>query len=391
MAAQDKLSKEIVHAEFPLFELFRSFWPFNLHLFRKTVPDRHQVEAAFQRLCSVQVVNANKDEALDAYFAIVHAAASEYKRCKNNFVAFREVLTKIHRNRDCSAYFQSLTQLLVRLGGWGGSTSGCERLLSKYCRASNVFRALLKEARAGDVACLLCFDPEQDDLYKILQYAQNIWADVYGNTRLFHSHSHRSSRRDKGRPKNTSNSKSEAAWIRQRRKSVGDLVQTHSAPQADPDEYWGEGHDKECLFQHTKQHLAKLQALEDGLLRPCEVTQTMQDDLNVMQLARAKNHLELTNQHAKHNLQLQTHTPNTMIQRVFVQQLLPEHTRQIHKMGMRVAEREQADLIIVNDMRRIGQRNTWHLFLSGGVVANVEYLMSGLRKGNSLTFKPAIE
>ena len=62
-------------------------------------------------------------------------AVEEYKNTPDTFLAWAAALKR--RPRGKPLHGASLVQLVKRLGGWGASTTVCERLLSKFVRVVN--------------------------------------------------------------------------------------------------------------------------------------------------------------------------------------------------------------------------------------------------------------
>ena len=55
----------------------------------------------------------------------------------------------------------------------------------------------------------------------------------------------------------------------------------------------------------------------------------------------------------------------------------------------RTMVRTEANVFVVDDVSALGQRARWCLAVGGGVAATKEYIMSGVKTGNALSFKSA--
>ena len=394
MAAQCKLGREIISAEFPQFELLRSMWPLNLKLFIKNSPEREQVGVPLTRVASV--INVCPNTLIDQYFQLLPPAQYNFSKSKDNFESWKTAF--FASTRRSPHKYNVMRSLLIRLGGWGGSTSGCERLLSKHVRVTTAHRAngVLKESTMDHDAALICCDTGVDEDNNLIAHAQRAWSAVYGSTRLLDGP--RAKRVDAGckRKASTSQTLSEHTWVKRRRASLGDIINNHrdgdQVVVGDASAQWGATHDKELTFQKDKQQLEKLVAYEDGVLLPHEVEAELPDDLLTMQLARAKNSLERERKHAKHNLTPLTHTAQKM-STVFVDPALRTDSLMtcIRESGMTSCERGDAELFVVANVAKLGQRISWCVALSGGVACNTEYIKSRCARGNAITFKSAIK
>ena len=159
----------------------------------------------------------------------------------------------------------ALVQVLMRYAGWGGSTSGVERLFARQAAQAPPQRAACDEHVIDDDLALLSSDPKDDA--EAIKHARRLWARMYGSVRCV-----RHPRRDIGIAKGAqSNRRTEISFIRTRRKAVGDMLHTaRPVPAACPE--LEASHIKELAFQKAKLHKRVAQALKNGMVPIAELS-----------------------------------------------------------------------------------------------------------------------
>jgi hypothetical protein len=121
--------------------------------------------------------------------------------------------------------------------------------------------------------------------------------------------------------------------------------------------------------------------------------------LQAMQMARAVQDLVRKRGHAKFNLTLVKHTPvstrHLFLEPATALALGPDSMRalraQCRKLHVElVADRLQADMVLVSSVAQLGQRTTWCLALCGGSAVTYDYIIKNFKSGTALVFKKAV-
>ena len=148
MAAWCKLGEAICDEEFPGYGLLLAMSPFNLepHLNGMALDER--VKTAWGEC---MILALDHDTVWEEFCHYLPMALEDVKAVPDNFLAWAAAVKRPPRGNP--RHGAALRQLVKRLGGWGASTTGCERLLSKFVRTVNKQRSAdAAELRVHDEA-----------------------------------------------------------------------------------------------------------------------------------------------------------------------------------------------------------------------------------------------
>ena len=219
---------------------------------------------------------------LIAQFQDVHPRAQmEFKetsrKAGDNQAAWAAIIAKLSsRKRARDAHpVDVLRQALVHYLVFGGSTSGVEQGFSKAAWAVHSRRHQAK-ASTEDLAVKVTLDNRCYDERALLPLARKCWSVCYGAPRVHDVH-----RIDKGVTKllqdeDGAHGKSEAAFIRKRRKAAASAGANQSLDSEvntqELDIVWTEKHDAEKLFLRKKMKCRRVQAFAEKSLLDDEIT-----------------------------------------------------------------------------------------------------------------------
>jgi hypothetical protein len=249
---------------------------------------------------------------------------------------------------------------------------------------------------------LRCFACVDDDVADLLARACHEYVSVYGDSR---STVVRLPRSDKGKKRGPREGPiCETEWVKRRRVAVANAVAARGVPRdpgVSPHDQWTATHQKEFDLQRRRQGASLVSAYEDGTLLPHEKAGQVGMDvkLEAMQIARAAQDLVRKRGHAKCNLTLVKHTPvstrHLFLEPATALALGPDSMRalraQCRKLHVElVADRLQADMVLVSSVAQLGQRTTWCLALCGGSAVTYDYIIKNFKSGTALVFKKAV-
>ena len=137
MAAWCRLSEEICTTEFAGFGLLQAMSAFNLETHMNELVLGEHLKVPLKRLC--MCLNLNETLVWEEFCSYLPIAVEEFKKNHDTFLAWAAALQRPPRGHVLHG--ASLRKIVKRLGGWGASTTGCERLLSKFVRTVNKHRA----------------------------------------------------------------------------------------------------------------------------------------------------------------------------------------------------------------------------------------------------------
>jgi hypothetical protein len=257
---------------------------------------------------------------------------------------------------------------LCAVGGIGDTTSGVERLFGAGQRACGISRQDLCDGIINDELTLICdVDPNEDQ--ELIDTARTLWALIYPPVRS----SDRNERMDKGRKRERTYVDSDeklslTGWEKRRRVQVAEIakdLQIEVGAQL-PDkavgvDMWTADHEKEQNFQRDKQLIKFLEAANEGLLLPEEMTPGVKEALVIFN--KAEGIKRATYLRDKERLRAVQKGPSRVMidgRKVFVESKMSEpkdFSKILKKNGLtKVGERKAADVFIVADVANPGQR-----------------------------------
>jgi hypothetical protein len=396
------LAQLTVKSEFPWAELMHAFSVFDLAPLAGTrlapcdLDARANESALLHRFAAV--LNLDADQLCDEFAKHRPIAVRFFRESRlTNFEAWRKTIETTQRPglRASSQALRAgaLVQVLMRYGGWGGSTSGVERLFARQAAHAPPNRAPCGEALIDDDLALLSSDPADDaDAVKV---ARQLWARFFGCVRTVPHN-----RRDLGIPRGPRAGRTEREFIRQRRLEVGKLLRQSSLngiPDA-PEPAMTPSHTKEAAFQTLKFHKRVLRALEDGSLPYQEIPDELIDALNetLDQEKAGGDARYFAEQARKRAARDKPVRPDLRGIGVFIDESIQAGERgqlmiAIRKGGMWLcSDRVRAGVFVVPDVTEPGQRNSICAVLSGALVATPPYITSCGERGPSLHYEAAI-
>ena len=399
MVAFTKLAIAICEAEFPSYDLCLSFSVFALgdngsHC-TATV-----AMTSFRRLASFFEVDLG---ALVEQFNRVVGVASHAKMSNAlpTDEAWLESLRKAHRARWP---ITALEKVVMRYALYSMSTARVEQNFGKHKRVLGEQRLGATEDTESRM-CLLLMD--KDKLSKqqeqdVVTHARELWVDQFGVARS--SYAERIDRGVKRKPSFDEDPfKSEAAWLRQRHRSIETAVDATGssedladfASRIDASEAWGDGHASMLATQREKLRNKKAATCLDDrkLLLAEEVDgqvvadatalgerrgKAMRKDLNA-----AKRRFAVSRKKDQRSSIRGTAVwvDKNLIDDASVQQALTE-------LGCsRVYDRMAAATFVTQDLSQPGTRSTWIAALKGCNIVSREFVASG--RGPALAYKAA--
>ena len=402
------LATGVVQAEFTSFDALASFACFNL-LHGGGQGGEGAMAEDLERLARLASVDAEELRLqFEDHFMIARRVAQSQK-C-TTLAAWQQAVQATQRSPKTamSHPVNALVPALCRLGAYGGSTSGVERLFAKahvthaFCRA-DLSRNYVQDELDLITDINLAEDAEQ------VEHARKIWLDVYKTTR-----SHAVARCDKGvpKPKKSKAGMSLAELERHRNADVGRMCELEQhgdtgarrgAGAVRPCAGWSKAHEKELAFNKTKRAMALLDSWEDGSALAKEMTPNLREAARLRKIydkKLAEDYVKSKGESAvvdfpepgnlsqvcSHLLGKKFHVDSKVC--IADQKAFNAAVRTLRL--QKVNDRCTAEVFLVCDVNQLGQRTTWSLMLSGGFAINMECLLGGGQSGASLCFRPAI-
>ena len=400
------LATTVLRAEFPGFEVLQAFGCLSLGNTRrpcsKHPQDWHEDLQRLSNFCNVKT-----DDVVGEY--------EDHKPIANKFYnqggmttleAWAKAVeaTQSSKRRREGHPSKSLREILYRFGAYGGSTSGVERLFASTCRAAGILRADLSEGLVNDEVQLMTdVDPKLDET--LAKGARTIWAKVCGPSRT--AGAQRAERLDAGKSRNFKTIGGKlmlAGHIKRRRQEVDELVAAKKprvSLKTDPvthqvgSDGWSEAHEKERLFQETKRLTRYMEAMDEGHTLPKEESAGAKEALRMwrdFEHSKAEKYVKAKTRQASARLRVPA---DLTAGKVFVQPGYDVGDATAFRQALvrfkmqRVYDRLDAKVFIVPDITEPGQRIRWIAMLSGGLVCDAKYLVSGGHAGGSIAFKAA--
>ena len=301
MQTWTKLCDYIIAAEFPDFDLIHSFWIFNVTGSRaKTGHGYADDSPAMVAACATERVACFKRLAT-AFGVNEHALTEQFNKCLP--IAQRRAGSLGYSNGEAWKFaahrlakrlnMDSLITVLQRYLGFGMSTTGVEHTFSTVRDAlAHRSQADLKNAKRLLVLKRKCSMQDPVLVSTIVGEAREIWMTLHSPSR------HGGEHYDKGVcGATTVSSSSRAAWLRGRRKDIGDALlsnNTCAIPAIPPMPQLQQGdmpHQilKEVEFQQDKRKKRKFEAFEFNALCSNEVDPDFEADATAFFKDRKKN------------------------------------------------------------------------------------------------------
>ena len=155
-----------------------------------------------------------------------------------------------------------------------------------------------------------------------------------------------------------------------------------------------EGTNKEISFNRAKKLVRKAEAYEDGILLEHEITETTLDAVKDLRARRAKNERERDNAH-RHLQRVLLPSRRVALhgRKVFIETNVPDYAgaqTACRAQGMRLqTDRSDADIFVLADPSKPGQRSSWALVVGGGLAVTLEFIKSCGANGGSIAYSAA--
>ena len=402
MAAYAALVADVVHTEFPDYELFAALSVFNLEDSCTSRPANHGGDTSLLRLA--KAFNVNEAALKDQYHRLRAVALQKKKDRVDicNKTAWRDAVLSCHRHSETKRNWNldALLPAIWRFVGWTAATSGVEQNFSKALRSIGPQRGSLTSEHEETAVRFAVYKPDQAEIEAVIVKARELWAQHYGPPRKI---THQ--RCDKGTRKlPASKGNTETAWLNKRRaatlaagKQIGDSTAL-SIEAAQAGCGWTEGHDKEHTFQSKKRAKKELQALQDGILLQDEIRPDMEDALRDMQQKQDKAD-RATRRKSGRNQQLRNHL--NLILKVGTVACINVTTgrddleQKLRSNGISIEEdlSLKVQMLVVDDPTRLTKIQSWVVALKGVLVCSSEAILTSNQPkgfGAFLSFKAAI-
>jgi hypothetical protein len=387
MQTWTKLCDYIIAAEFPDFELIHSFWIFNVTGSRaKTGHGYVEDSPAMVAACATERVDCFRRLAT-AFGVDEHALTEQFNKCLP--IAQRRAGSLGHTNGEAWKFaahqvakrekMDSLITVLQRYLGFGMSTTGVEHTFSTVRDAlAHRSEADLKNAKRLLVLTRKCSLQDPVFVSTIVGEAREIWMTFHSPSR------HGGEHYDKGVP-GASSSSSRAAWLRERRRCVGDALSSNNTcgihaipptPQLQQQHNMPNQIMKEVEFQQDKRKKRKFEALELNQLCGDEVDPELKADATAFFKDRQKKHKQAEN---KRKLDQKKLCPDYFdlkaVARFGVHFDVAIDRRQCSLLGAVVANsRADAALFVVEslDTKSMKHHTLWAAMLGGAFVISAD-------------------
>lgn len=410
------LARDVVAAEFPEFEALQAFSVLRLssHNERRRWADAAQercmVASKLDKLARLLKLDTNRLH--DQFFDYLPLAQYEFDTATPTctpLAAWKTILTRAFDSRVHKYHpVDALLQVCIRAGAWGMSTSGVERTFSLARASLTCQRAALSDSHKRDDCFLLStVDNNQTADNALGESAADVWMRVFGPARQAKK------RRPRGRPRKVKGSSlSMKAWTLKRRADVDGIVAQHAAhpggraPAGDGDDSgWTAKHELEREFQEQKKLKRAVETMEQGALLPSEQVAIFGSEENAMEsLAayrsmRKKNLSAYIRQRLARRAMQNRHAPTPEVICKGRQVWLDEEaihafsptasmsSRLRHLGATRALDREHADVFVLADVTRPGQRTMWNAVLGGLTLMSVPVFLG--QQGPMVAFKAA--
>ncbi len=401
------LTTNVVRAEFPNFDVLLAFGVFRPsgrnNRDKESVEDFEAPAEQLKRLSSVfRTDRARLRSQLEDHLPVVSRIYNA-----ENFSVIEAWAAALKHTQRTPTMAQAhpvdcLLPMLMRYGALGGTTSGVERLFAEGKAASGIAMRSNNENLYNDLLQLVCDkNPRMDE--EIVQEARRVWVEVYGKPRP----GKREIRCDSGRqkPRMASTGKpSLAGWIRERRQQVAKVARRFvpsmkrlytPVERVVGQQGWTASHAAEAIFQRTKRTKRFLEAVADGAIT--DLTDDTKDLISQYAKIEGRCHKEyVAKQDRIQRLIEPGEKPNLHHKRVHVEANVTIANKNLWHQQLRthkavvVTDRTTAELFIVEDVTRIGQRTLWNAMLAGIPVCSVEHFVSEGIRGPVLTYKTAV-
>lgn len=402
------LAESVVQAEFPKFDVLNSFSIFNLETGKIGKACRgDEVDVDVSRLA--QLCGVDKGEMQKQYEDLYPIALrmSKSQTC-TTLEAWRQAVQAVQRSpkTKVSHPVDAVLPALMRLGAYGGSTSGVERLFSKAHATQNIARSDLPDELVRDELDIICDIDRTEDAEQV-KAAMDMWLQVYKTSRK-----QEAERIDAGVPKaakaeaaeQTMLGKSLAGLIRARDAEVGTLAASSGgtqrralSPKVVGDQGWTEQHKKEVQFNKTKRAMALLDAHKSGTTVEGEMTKNYLQASKLNDLYQLKLSVDYAKRKANNLHSIADKTDLDLAgKRIYVDSGFKgkdsqELTKLLQQARLRrVTDRGNADVFLTADVNCLGQRTSWSLMLGGGYAISWECLLAQGRDGAALCFSCAV-
>jgi hypothetical protein len=281
MACWAKLAVNTVKAEYPSITLFMQFAVFKLGqekmvgtAFGDADIDMLKRLATHFKADHARLIEQFLDYGIRA--EIIFKTSSQKK--KKSAWCWGEAIRQIATRKNDIQKLHPRDELLKVVAPYNAmvpSTSGVEQIFSK---ARNHFGEQrlggTQERESAVIKIIVDYRPEEED--EVIQLAREHWTLLYGVPRS----SPKQPRLDVGVPKQKQD-KSEAGWLRKRRRMVDEAVAATDVT-AIGDEMltgWGESHDKEMRFIQDKIKKKRVEAFKQNTLIESDITEDLKNEV----------------------------------------------------------------------------------------------------------------
>ena len=390
------VSESIVQAEFPDFLILGSLENFKLGGTEQRparVPD--DVNKGLKKMAAFFCVDPGRlKQQYETHYPIAQALRSADSSMSSKD-AWKAAIDKTQRRKDVAENHpvDALLPVLVRFLSWKPSSCGLEQDFSRMdkiiCKRAKLLGIGSKNNLFGLGVAKLTKAQEQE----AKEIAQSLWADHFGLARQGCK-----SRIDQGiakkRPVTTS---TEVGFLRKRKRDVEKMARNHvgSVPSLDTVEKEDWMND-EIRFQKQKRQKRMIHAALENQLSPQEAKR-IKGDVEKHLIVEAKRDKVRKRQHEKRCAILKDRKPSVIPfrnKKVFIDKV--GNRRQAERasttLGMKVtANRWDANIIVVEDLSKLGQRSSWCVAFRGGWAICQKYLVSAGQSGTMLTFQRALD
>jgi hypothetical protein len=390
------LTKLTIDAEFPWCELISAFAVFDLDLLstpRRVLVDEievgpegpnHRIATQLSQLAMAFSVEVGQLRVEFCAHQPIALRMFQSKKC-TIFEAWRQAFCSTQRaalkDKSLSPSAGALRCALMRYGGWGGSTSGVERSFSKQDVLAALSRGKCGEPLIDDEFVLV--NANRAELDEATRLARRLFSRVYGTVRT----GIRMTRRDVGIAKGPAKGNTESAFIRNRREAITtackgtprtDIVMSGIEP-----EVWTASHENEALFQMAKYQKRLVASLLNGSM-PFDAVDPELAELLAAGLAASEDTDKkyFMDQSRKRKATAPPEKVSLEGKAVFVSTTLGSDSG-VFRVSMRrgcmreVHDRLLADVIVVDDVSKPGQRNELVAHLKGMLLCTPAFIIDG--------------
>ena len=389
LAAWVAVARDVAAAEYPDFLVLHAMRIFRLEDHSRPIENTEEHNRCISRIANFFDVDEDKfRQQFQHTFGIALAIKSTQSSKLHAAEIWRLAIEKVlaHRSYRDSHPIDALAPALSRFVSWLPSSCGLERNFATMSKVIGKSSMNMGSHMKHDLFTIATSGANLQEQESIHREAALVWASNFGR----HRTADRKPRIDIG-TKRGPRKRTETAFLQERRPHV--LAAAKSWTSSKPIEVGEEWAEKEKQFQGDKKQRRKIIAGTEGQLLPGE-KKAIEKELADFEKRDGNDDRRRLREHQQRLRELQIAKPQVSFegQTVFASVPASEIDAKVFEsLGMKLTKkRSDAQVFVMPDISKIGQRDNWCLAIGGGRAVTIEYLKSRGASGSMLSFKPAI-